>query len=137
VSPRHGSRTRAASCEHGREGGRPPSNSGAGAVEEARFEVVYQLRDLSRRRQLRIRAFLPAADPVIDSVHDLFGPANWDEREVWDLFGVSFAGHPNLTPILLPPDWEGHPPRRDYPGRGRPGRVSAGPQGGQAAPKGA
>src|SRR5205823_4403299 len=58
-----------------RDDGRAPF-SGAGAVEEARFEVVYQLRDLSRRRQLRIRAFLPAADPVIDSVHDLFGPAN-------------------------------------------------------------
>jgi len=134
-APFQGGRTRAGSAEHGREGGRPPSNSGAGAVEEARFEVVYQLRDLSRRRQLRIRAFLPAADPVIDSVHDLFGPANWDEREVWDLFGVRFTGHPELTRILMPDDWVGHPLRRDFPVGGDPVDFSQEHEEWQTAPR--
>ena len=83
--------------------------------EPPRFEMVYELRDMERVRLIRIRAFLPSVDPVIASAHDLFGPANWDEREVWDLFGVRFVGHPNLTRILLPDDWEGHPLRRDYP----------------------
>ena len=97
-----------------RDDGRPPFTATEDG-EPPRFEVVYQLRDLSRRRQVRIRAFLPAGDPEIDSVHDLFGPANWDEREVWDLFGVRFKGHPDLNRILLPDDWSGHPLRRDYP----------------------
>jgi len=103
----------------GREDARPPY-SGAVKGDAPRFEIVYQLRDLSRRRQVRIRAFLPAEDPVIDSAHDLFGPANWDEREVWDLFGVRFEGHPELTRILMPDDWVGHPLRRDYPVGGDP-----------------
>ena len=101
----------------GREGRAP--HSGADG-EAPRFEIVYQLRDLDRRRQLRVRAFLPAGSPRIDSVHDLFGPANWDERETFDLFGIEFAGHPELTRILLPDDWVGHPLRRDHPVGGDP-----------------
>jgi NADH:ubiquinone oxidoreductase subunit C len=85
-----------------------------------RFEVVYELRDLERVRQIRIRAFLGAENPMIASVHDLFGPANWDERETWDLFGIRFEGHPDLVRILLPDDWEGHPLRRDFPVGGDP-----------------
>ncbi|GAC1653305.1 MAG: hypothetical protein NVS9B1_02220 [Candidatus Dormibacteraceae bacterium] len=103
-----------------RQDGAPPHT---GPVEAAppRFEMVYQLRDLAQRRQLRIRAFLPDGErPTIDSAHDLYGPANWDEREVWDLFGIHFEGHPDLTRILLPDDWEGHPLRRDYPVGGDP-----------------
>ena len=114
--------------------GRPP-HSGASEGEAPRFEMVYEVRDMDRARLLRIRAFLPGADPVIDSVHDLFGPANWDEREVWDLFGVSFAGHPNLTRILLPDDWEGHPLRRDYPVGGDPVEFSEEHEEWQTAPK--
>jgi NADH-quinone oxidoreductase subunit C len=102
-----------------RDDGKPPF-TGPREGTPPRFEVVYELRDLERVRLLRIRAFLPAEDPVIDSVHDLFGPANWDEREVWDLFGIRFDGHPDLTRILLPDDWEGHPLRRDYPVGGDP-----------------
>ena len=102
-----------------RTDGRAP-HTGPWEGEPPRFEVVYEVRDMERNRLLRIRAFLPAEDPSIDSVHDLYGPANWDEREVWDLFGVRFEGHPGLTRILLPDDWEGHPLRRDYPVGGDP-----------------
>ena len=118
----------------GRDGGSPP-HSGADEAESVRFEIVYQLRDLSRRRQIRIRAFLPAQNPVIDSVHDLFGPANWDEREVWDLFGVRFQGHPELTRILLPDDWVGHPLQRDFPVGGDPVDFSQEHEEWQTAPR--
>jgi NADH:ubiquinone oxidoreductase subunit C len=103
----------------GRDEGRPP-HTGKADGDPPRFEMVYELRDLSRRRLIRIRAFLPGEDPVIDSAHDLFGPANWDEREVWDLFGIRFEGHPELVRILMPDDWVGHPLRRDYPVGGDP-----------------
>jgi NADH-quinone oxidoreductase subunit C len=80
-----------------------------------RFEIVYQLRDLETRKQLRVRAFVDGDPPRIDSVHDIFPPANWDERETYDLFGIVFNDHPDLTRILMPDDWVGHPLRRDYP----------------------
>jgi NADH-quinone oxidoreductase subunit C len=80
-----------------------------------RFEIVYQLRDLDTLKQLRVRAFVDGDPPRIDSVHDLFPPANWDERETYDLFGIVFNDHPDLTRILMPDDWVGHPLRRDYP----------------------
>ncbi len=81
----------------------------------ARYEVVYQLRNMDTLEQLRVRAFVDGDPPRIDSVSDLFPPANWDERETYDLFGVVFNGHPELTRILMPDDWVGHPLRRDYP----------------------
>ena len=81
----------------------------------ARYELVYQLRNLDSKEQLRVRAFIDGDPPHIDSVHDLFPPANWDERETYDLFGVVFNDHPELTRILMPDDWVGHPLRRDYP----------------------
>jgi NADH-quinone oxidoreductase subunit C len=81
----------------------------------ARFEIVYQLRNLVTREQLRVRAFVDGDPPRIDSVHDIFPPANWDERETYDLFGIVFNDHPDLTRILMPDDWVGHPLRRDYP----------------------
>jgi NADH-quinone oxidoreductase subunit C len=80
-----------------------------------RFEIVYQLRNLESREQLRVRAFVDGDPPKIDSVQDMFPPANWDERETYDLFGIVFNGHPDLTRILMPDDWVGHPLRRDYP----------------------
>jgi NADH-quinone oxidoreductase subunit C len=80
-----------------------------------RYELVYQLRDMDKLHDLRVRAFVDGDAPVIESVSDLFPPANWDERETYDLFGVSFSGHPDLTRILMPDDWVGHPLRRDYP----------------------
>jgi NADH-quinone oxidoreductase subunit C len=81
----------------------------------ARFEMVYQLRNLEDLRQLRVRSFVDGDPPRIDSVHDIFPPANWDERETYDLFGIVFNDHPDLTRILMPDDWVGHPLRRDYP----------------------
>ena len=116
-----------------RDGGEAPF-TGSWEGDPPRFEMVYELRDMERVRLIRIRAFLPADDPVIASAHDLFGPANWDEREVWDLFGVRFEGHPDLTRILLPDDWEGHPLRRDYPVGGDPVDFSQEHQEWQTAP---
>ena len=80
-----------------------------------RYELVYQLRDMDRLRDLRVRTFLDGETPEIESVHDLFPPANWDERETYDMFGVIFENHPDLSRILMPDDWVGHPLRRDYP----------------------
>jgi NADH-quinone oxidoreductase subunit C len=80
-----------------------------------RYEIVYQLRNMETKEQLRVRAFVDGDPPHIDSVHDLFPPANWDERETYDMFGIVFNDHPDLTRILMPDDWVGHPLRRDYP----------------------
>jgi NADH:ubiquinone oxidoreductase subunit C len=91
------------------QGGSPPVDS------PKRFEIVYQLRNLDSLEQLRVRAFVDGDPPKIDSVHDMFPPANWDERETYDLFGIVFNDHPDLTRILMPDDWVGHPLRRDYP----------------------
>ena len=78
-----------------------------------RFEVVYQLRNFDTKEQLRVRSFVEGDPPRLDSVSDLFPPANWDERETFDMFGIEFAGHPDLTRILMPDDWVGHPLRKD------------------------
>ena len=99
-----------------------------------RFELVYQLRDMSAHRELRVRVFIPEDDPTAPSLHDLYSPANWDEREMWDLFGITFPGHPDLTRILLPDDWVGHPLRRDYPVGGEPVDFSEDHQTWQTAP---
>ena len=80
-----------------------------------RYELVYQLRDLDQLRDIRVRAFVDGDQPEVDSASDIFPPANWDERETYDLFGIRFKGHPDLTRILMPDDWVGHPLRRDYP----------------------
>lgn len=89
---------------------------------ERALEVVYQLRSLTRRADLRVKIALPAhsSDLEVDSVTDLWRGANWLEREVYDMFGVRFAGHPDLRRILM---WEtyaeGHPLRKAFPLRGR------------------
>jgi NADH-quinone oxidoreductase subunit C len=80
-----------------------------------RYELVYQLRDMEKLRDLRVRTFVDGEPPSLQSVQDLFPPANWDERETFDMFGIDFKGHPDLTRILMPDDWVGHPLRRDYP----------------------
>jgi NADH-quinone oxidoreductase subunit C len=101
----------------------------------SRYEIVYQLRDMDRLQDLRVRAFIDGDPPEIDSVHDLFPPANWDERETYDLFGVIFKGHPELTRILMPDDWVGHPLRRDYPVGGEPVEFSEEHESWQTAPE--
>ena len=100
----------------------------------ARYELVYELRNMETRAQLRVRAFVDGDPPRIDSVHDLFPPANWDERETYDLFGVVFNDHPELTRILMPDDWVGHPLRRDYPVGGEVVEFSEEHQAWQTAP---
>ncbi|HYW26619.1 MAG TPA: NADH-quinone oxidoreductase subunit C [Terriglobales bacterium] len=85
-----------------------------------RFELVYQLRDMRAHREYRVRVFIPENDATAPSLHDIYAPANWDERETWDMFGIAFEGHPDLIRILMPDDWVGHPLRRDFPVGGEP-----------------
>jgi len=80
-----------------------------------RFEVVYHLLSLDYLHRVRVKAPVPEEDPRIDSVQDIWPTANWHEREVFDMFGITFDGHPDLTRILMPDDWEGHPLRKDFP----------------------
>jgi len=82
---------------------------------EPRFEVVYQLNSLTQHHRLRVKAPVPGDDPSIASVTPLWKSALWAEREVWDLFGIRFVGHPDLRRILMYPEFEGHPLRKDYP----------------------
>jgi NADH-quinone oxidoreductase subunit C len=83
-------------------------------------EVVYQMFSTTHKRALRVRCALPVDALEIDSVVDLWNAANWLEREVYDLFGITFRGHPDLRRILMPHDYaEGHPLRKDFPLRGR------------------
>jgi len=79
-----------------------------------RFEVVLNLLSMSKRQRVRLRVQVPAADPVVDSLYDLYPGTEAMEREAFDLLGVRFAGHPDLSRILLPEEWEGHPLRKDY-----------------------
>jgi len=83
-----------------------------------RFAVVYHLCSLRDRRRLRVRVPVPEGDPSIDSIVELWPAANWAEREVFDLFGIRFKGHPDLRRILNPDDFEGHPLRKDFPLQG-------------------
>ncbi len=80
---------------------------------EKRFEVIYQLYSFPRNERLRVKASI-GENEAIDSVTGVWQAANWLEREVFDMFGIRFAGHPDLRRILLPDDWQGYPLRKDY-----------------------
>jgi len=86
--------------------------------EERRFCVTYNFYSLSRNRRLFLRVRVPQGEPV-PTLSGLYPAANWAEREVYDLFGVVFADHPDLRRIELPDDWEGHPLQKDYPAVGK------------------
>jgi NADH-quinone oxidoreductase subunit C len=86
--------------------------------DEPRFEVVYHLHSIERNERVRLKCRLGGEQPAIDSVTSVWRSADWYEREVFDLFGIRFAGHPDLRRIMLPDDWEGHPLRKDYPTTG-------------------
>jgi NADH-quinone oxidoreductase subunit C len=86
-----------------------------------RFDVVYCLFSTTRRQRVRLKVRAGDGDPV-PSVTGLWPAANWLEREVWDLFGVNFTGHPDRRRILMPDEWQGHPQRKDYPLEG-PGEL--------------
>jgi NADH-quinone oxidoreductase subunit C/D len=79
-----------------------------------RFVAVYQLYSLQHRLRLRLKAPLPGDQPAVDSVTSVWRAADWHEREVYDLFGIQFRGHPEMRRILMPHDWQGHPLRKDY-----------------------
>ena len=85
---------------------------------DPRFEIVYHLHSLDKNVRLRVKCKVGGDAPAIDSVIPVWRAANWYEREVFDMFGVNFNGHPDLTRILMPVDWEGHPLRKDYPVHG-------------------
>jgi NADH-quinone oxidoreductase subunit C len=85
---------------------------------EPRFEVVYSLLSYQRRERLRIKVKINGTDPYIESVTSLWPGASPFEREVFDMFGIRFQGHPDLRRILLPDEWEGYPLRKDYPVEG-------------------
>lgn len=78
------------------------------------FEISYVLYSTSINRTVVVATEISRQDPVIDTVSDVYSSANWDEREIFDLFGVKFTSHPNLKRLLLPKDWIGHPLRKDY-----------------------
>ena len=85
---------------------------------EPRFEVVYHLLSLETAERLRLKVRVSGEDPKVDSMVPVWPAANAFEREVYDLFGIRFEGHPYLRRILMPEDWEGHPLRKDYPTEG-------------------
>jgi NADH-quinone oxidoreductase subunit C len=85
---------------------------------DPRFEVVYLLHSIDRNQRLRLKCWLAESALEIDSVTSVWRTADWYEREVFDMFGVRFRNHPDLTRILMPSDWEGHPLRKDYPVHG-------------------
>ncbi|GIF99679.1 NADH-quinone oxidoreductase subunit C [Catellatospora citrea] len=89
-------------------------------AEERRLHVVYHLTSMTYRRRIRLECAVTAADPHLPSVTTVYPTADWQEREAYDMFGVIFDGHPNLTRILMPDDWDGHPQRKDYPLGGVP-----------------
>ena len=82
--------------------------------EPERFELVVNLASISARRRVRLRVQVPEADPHVASLFELYPGTEAMEREAFDLMGIVFDGHPDLTRILMPEDWEGHPLRKDY-----------------------
>ncbi|MGA8367195.1 MAG: NADH-quinone oxidoreductase subunit C [Candidatus Acidiferrales bacterium] len=85
---------------------------------EPRFEVNYHLLSIERRDRLRLKVRVQGSEPVAPTVTPVWPTANWHEREIFDLFGLRFQGHPDLRRILMPEDWEGYPLRKDYPVEG-------------------
>ena len=83
--------------------------------EQPRFEMVYHLYSVGKNRRLRVKARVPEEPAEIDTLTELWSSANWMEREVWDMYGIRFKGHPDLRRLLLNEEFEGHPLRKDYP----------------------
>ncbi len=81
---------------------------------EGRFRVVYHFLALKRKELFRLKAFVPDDSVEVPTLTDLYPGAEWLEREVYDMFGIRFSGHPDLRRLLMPDDWEGYPCRRDY-----------------------
>ncbi len=88
--------------------------------DDRRLHAVYHLTSLTYRRRVRVEVAVTVEDPHVPSAVSIYPTADWHERETWDFFGIEFDGHPNLTRIEMPDDWEGHPQRKDYPLGGVP-----------------
>jgi NADH-quinone oxidoreductase subunit C len=82
---------------------------------EPRFAVCYHLYSIYHRTRVRLKVYLPGDAPEVESVTPLWPAANWQEREAYDLIGITFRNHPDLRRILMPTDWVGNPQRKDYP----------------------
>lgn len=80
-----------------------------------RFEVIYNLYSFTKNKRIIIKVLIDEKEPEVDSISDIFDAANWYEREVYDMYGIKFKGHPNLKRILMYEEFEGHPLRKDYP----------------------
>ena len=80
-----------------------------------RFGVSYHLYSMLYNRRLRVKVFVPEEAPEVETVTGIWPGANWLEREIFDMMGINFKGHPDMRRILMPEDWDGHPHRRDYP----------------------
>ncbi len=89
--------------------------SPSGTVPTTRFEVVYHLYSLEHNQRVRVKVPVEAAAPQVESLTPVWPAANWFEREIWDMFGIRFAGHPNLKRLLMYEEFDGHPLRKDYP----------------------
>jgi NADH-quinone oxidoreductase subunit C len=85
-----------------------------------RLHVVYELTSMTYRRRIRLEVAVDVDDAFVPSAVAVYPTADWQEREIWDMFGINFSGHPGLTRILMPDDWIGHPQRKDYPLGGIP-----------------
>jgi NADH-quinone oxidoreductase subunit C len=84
------------------------------------LHAVYHLLSMTHNRRVRLEVSMPDADPHVPSLVAVYPTIDWHERETWDMFGIVFDGHPALTRILMPDDWDGHPQRKDYPLGGVP-----------------
>ena len=109
-------------CRHLKDSEKYVRLSGVTAVDmhpaAPRFEVIYHLHSLERNQRLRLKCRVSGVNPEIDSVTGVWRAANWYEREVFDMFGITFRNHPDLRRILMPSDWVGHPLRKDFPVHG-------------------
>ena len=83
-------------------------------VSDPRYDVNINLLSMQHAQRLLIKVVVPGGEPMVPSISEIYAGANFYEREAWDLFGIEFAGHTDLTRLLLPDDWEGHPLRKDY-----------------------
>jgi NADH-quinone oxidoreductase subunit C len=93
----------------------PDEDPWPGPPAAGRFVIVYHFFSLPLKHRLRVEVAVTETDPEVDSLSALWGVANWLEREVWDMFGIRFRGHPNMKRILMYEEFEGHPLRKDYP----------------------
>jgi NADH-quinone oxidoreductase subunit C len=80
-----------------------------------RFGISYHIYSMLYNRRLRLKVFVPEEEPEVATVTSVWPGANWLEREIFDMMGITFTGHPDMRRVLMPEDWDGHPHRRDYP----------------------